>query len=396
MSTKRVVLASLIMLLAMPLSKVAAQEATTPPIDFERWARFVVNDLLATQPHERYVFMADPSYFPEFIDALRAEFLEVRAVELGTILFDGRRTREARREFTPRDSDPEYKRLSDEAMRRLLEDADIFLWLPYRYGPGEESEDHRLMEHLVDGIPARGLHFHWVWNLGQFGFPVTQGDVEELGRMYEEALDIDYDELSAHQDRIIAALQGRELRITTPAGTDLRMQVPEDAWFHKNDGRLDREKAARARAVRDREMELPAGALRFIPDVTTTQGVFVAPEWRGGRNVRFEFRNGLIASVSAEENEEAVLEVWAAGTGDKDRVAEIVIGTNPKLPSEGPDEFLPPYFGYGAGVLRVAFGDNWESGGSNRSNMEAWFYITDATITVGSTSIVEAGVLVLP
>ena len=386
----------LIALLTTAPSTIVAQDVHPPPIDIERWARFVVRDLFDTQPHERYVLMADPSYFPEFIDALRAEFLEVRAVELGTILFDGKRVSEARREFSPRDSDAEYKRLSDEAMRRLLEGADIFLWLPYRYGPAEESQDRRLMEHLVDGIPARGLHFHWVWNLGQFGFPVSQEDVEELGRMYEEALDIDYGELSAHQDRIIAALKGGELRITTPAGTDLRMQVPEDAWFHKNDGRLDREKAARARSVRDREMELPAGALRFIPDVTTTEGVFVSPEWRGGRNVRFEFRNGLITSVSAEENEDAVLEAWARGTGDKDRIAEIVIGTNPKLPSEGPDPFLPPYFGYGAGVLRVAFGENWESGGSNRSNMEAWFYITNATITAGSITIVEAGVLVLP
>ncbi len=386
----------LVVLLVLPVSEVTPQDLTPPPIDFDRWARFVVNDMLDTQPHERYVLMADPSYFPEFIDALRAEFLKVRAVELGTILFDGRRVHEARREVMPRDSDPEYKRRADEAMRRMLQDADIFLWLPYRYGPGEESEDRRLMEHLVEGIPARGLHFHWVWNLGQFGFPVTQEDVAELGRMYEEALDIDYDELSIHQDRIIAALRGNTIRITTPAGTDLRIQVPSDAWFHKNDGRLDREKAACARSVRDREMELPAGALRFIPDVTTTEGVFVAPEWRGGRNVRFEFHNGLITSVSADENEEAILDVWAAGTGDKDRVAELVIGTNPKLPSEGPDELLPPYFGYGAGVLRVAFGENWESGGSNRSSMEAWFYITDATVTAGSVSIIEAGVLVLP
>ena len=54
-----------------------------------------------------------------------------------------------------------------------------------------------------------------------------------------------------------------------------------------------------------------------------------------------------------------------------------------------------PYYGYGAGVLRVSLGDNWESGGSNSSSLEAWFYITDATVTAGDTAIVQRGRLTL-
>ncbi len=387
--------AVVMLLLAWP-GQVAAQQLDPPPFDFDRWARFVVRELFDTQPHERYVLIADPSYYPEFIDALRAEFLKTRAVELGTILFDGRRVAQQRQATRPRDTDPQYKLLADEAMRSLFEDADIFLWLPYRYGPGEESEDSRLLEHMVDGVRARGLHFHWVWPLGEFGYSLSQEDVDILSRIYREALDIDYAALSARQDRIIAAMKGREVRITTPLGTDLRMQVPLDAWFHKNDGRLDRDKAARSRSVRDREMELPAGALRFIPDVTSVDGILVAPSWRQGHNVRFEFRDGLITAVGAEENEAAVLEAWSRETGDKDRLAEIVIGTNPRLPNQGPDEIIPPYFGYGAGVVRIALGENWESGGSNRSSLEAWFWFTDATVSAGTTPIVERGALVIP
>jgi hypothetical protein len=90
-----------------------------------------------------------------------------------------------------------------------------------------------------------------------------------------------------------------------------------------------------------------------------------------------------------------VVEAWARETGDKDRVAELVIGMNPRLPASGPGG-RPPYYGYGAGVLRVALGDNWESGGSNRSSMEAWFYLTDATIVAGDTVLVKDGRLVLP
>ena len=86
---------------------------------------------------------------------------------------------------------------------------------------------------------------------------------------------------------------------------------------------------------------------------------------------------------------------WARETGDKDRLAELVMGFNPKLPHEGPAGRLP-YYGYGAGMLRVALGDNWESSGANRSSMEAWFYFGDATVTAGDVVIFKDGKLVLP
>ena len=384
------VCAVLSFLATSPASSQVSENITVPPIDFQRWARFVVRDMFDTQPHERYVLMMDPSYYPELVDALRAEFMEVHAVELGTILFDGVRVAERRRQIGPRASDTRYRTYADEAMQWLYEEADIFLWLPYRYSVGSERGDRRLMEHMVEGTRVRGLHLHWVQGLGRLG----QDDVNTLSEMYARALDIDYDALSAHQDRIIGAMRDREIRITTPFGTDLRMHIPTDAWFHKNDGRLDRAKAARARSVRDRQMELPAGALRFIPDVTSVGGVLAVPSWRGGRNVRFTFRNGLVTSVSAEENEQAVRDAWRSETGDKDRIAELVIGTNPVLPIHGPGT-RPPYYGYGAGALRIALGENWESGGTNRSSMEAWFYFTDASVSAGDVRIVRDGELVL-
>jgi leucyl aminopeptidase (aminopeptidase T) len=364
---------------------------TLPPIDFGRWARFIVRDLFAVQPYETVVLMADPSYYPELLDAIRAELLEARAIEIGTMLFDGRDVATRRSLVSPRSTDGEYKRRSTEAMRRLYEQADVFMWLPYRYGVGSERGDWRPLEHLVEGTNARGLHFHWVQGLGQ----LSQSQVDDLSRLYADALDIDYQALSAHQDRLIRHLRGQRLRITTPGGTDLQLTVTPQSWIHKNDGRMDRARAAQARSVRDRQMELPAGALRFIPEVQSVEGQLVVPRWGGGEDVRFEFGAGRVVKLSARSGEERVLEAWARETGDKDRVAELVIGTHPKLPATGPGG-RPPYYGYGAGVLRVALGDNWESGGSNRSSMEAWFYITDATLVAGGTVLVKDGRLVLP
>jgi leucyl aminopeptidase (aminopeptidase T) len=378
-------------LLYFALAPAWAQEGKTlPPFDFARWARFIVRDFFDLQPHEKVVLMADPSYYPELLDALRAELLEARAIELGTILFDGRDVSARRAKVRPRASDAQYKQLTDAAMRRLYQEADVFLWLPYRYGTGAERGDWRLLEHLVEGTHIRGLHFHWVQGLNQ----LTQEEVSTLARLYADALEIDYAALSAHQDRMIAALKGQSLRITTPAGTDLRLRVPPTAWFHKNDGRMTRQRAAQARSVRDREMEMPAGALRFIPDVNSIEGQLVVPSWGGGEDVRFEFKGGRIQSVQARTNQERVLEAWARETGDKDRLAEMVMGMNPRLPARGPGR-QPPYYGYGAGVLRIALGDNWESGGANRSSLEAWFYFVDATVRAGDSEVVKDGRLAL-
>jgi hypothetical protein len=362
-----------------------------PPFDFARWARFIVREFFAVQPHETIVLMADPSYYPELLDAIRAELLEAKAIELGTILFDGHDVMARRASVQPRTTDPEYKRLATEAMRRLYEQADVFMWLPYRYGVGQERSDWRPLEHLIEGTRIRGLHFHWVLGLDQ----LSQAQVDQLSRLYADALDVDYASLSSHQDRLIAQLRGRRVRVTTPLGTDLQFRVADDAWFHKNDGRMDRARAAQAKAVRDREMELPAGALRFVPDVTSTDGQLIVPTWGGGEQVRFDFRQGHVRSVTARTGQDRVLAAWARETGDKDRVGEIVIGTNPKLPASGPGGVLPHY-GYGAGVLRIALGDNWESGGTNRSSLEAWFYFTDATVEAAGTKVVKDGRLVLP
>jgi leucyl aminopeptidase (aminopeptidase T) len=387
------ILATAVLATVLATSAGSAQlprDRTLPPFDFARWARFIVRDFFVVQPYEKVVIMADPSYYPELLDAIRAELLEAKAIELGTMLFDGEAMFARRSTVRPRASDPEFKKQSTAAARALYEKADIFLWLPYRYGTGSELGDWRELEHLVEGTHARGLHFHWIQ-----GRQITQGAIEALSAIYAAALDIDYAALSAHQDRAIGVLKGREMRITTPLGTDLRVQVRQDSWFHKDDGRIDRARAAAARAVRDREMELPAGALRFVPDISTTEGRLVVDRWGGGQVVTFTFAQGRIVSVTAKTGQDAVAAAWTRQTGDKDRFAELVLGMNPKLPHEGPSGQLP-YYGYGAGILRIALGDNWESGGANRSSLEAWFYLTDATITAGDVTLVKDGKLVLP
>jgi hypothetical protein len=71
------------------------------------------------------------------------------------------------------------------------------------------------------------------------------------------------------------------------------------------------------------------------------------------------------------------------------------VGVNPKLAvlAELP---AVPYYGYGAGVIRVSVGDNAESGGPYRSSYHQWFFLTDATMRANGRPVVEHGRLVVP
>jgi leucyl aminopeptidase (aminopeptidase T) len=222
--------------------------------------------------------------------------------------------------------------------------------------------------------------------------------------MYERAmLETDYAALSREQDRLIAALRGRSLRITDARGTDLRLRVPDDAWFHKNDGDVSPSRGAAARCARDREMEFPSGALRFIPDVSSAEGRLVVstPVPRSATRppeadtITLEFERGRAMRRRAAKDDAAFARMWDAIGGDIDKVGEIVIGTNPLLAGTLPSGTLP-YYGYGEGHVRVSMGDNWESGGANRSpsGRPLWLFLEKATVESDRGALVKDGRLV--
>ena len=77
------------------------------------------------------------------------------------------------------------------------------------------------------------------------------------------------------------------------------------------------------------------------------------------------------------------------------RFREFVLGFNPLLAV--PDS-LPwvPYYGYGAGVVRLSLGNNDELGGAVKGNYVRWNFFIDASVTVGDTVWVKDGRLVHP
>ena len=71
---------------------------------------------------------------------------------------------------------------------------------------------------------------------------------------------------------------------------------------------------------------------------------------------------------------------------------EFVLGFNPLL-AVPDDRSWIPYYGYGAGVVRLSLGDNSELGGSVTGGYVRWNFFADATVTVGDDTWVQGGKL---
>jgi len=360
-----------------------------PPVDAPAIAHRLVS---ALQPSagERAIIAYDPAYYPEITQAVQAELNKAGVFPVTILNFDSPEIVAAE----PTDL-PAIKRREDvfvASLRPLFQQADIFLWMPARALP-----DDVRWERLIGESHVRGIHFHWIEVLkGK-----TADEIITRSRVYERAiLETDYAALSREQDRLIAALRGHAVHISTPDGTDLRFRVPADAWFHKNDGDISpsRARLARPLAVRDREMEIPSGALRFIPDASTAEGTLVIPKTSTGsgpaEGVRIQFTHGRARPVSAWKNEAGFQAIWNSIGGDVDKIGEIVLGTNPLLAAPLPTGELP-YYGYGSGFVRISLGDNWESGGTNRSpaGQPLWLFLEHVTLKVDGVTLIREGKL---
>ena len=158
---------------------------------------------------------------------------------------------------------------------------------------------------------------------------------------------------------------------------------------------------ARGAVLVDHEIELPAGVVRVAPIEDTVEGVIAFPpsQWDGRPvdGLKLRFTKGRVVEVTAAAGKEAVeAELRKAGEAGR-AFREIGLGFNPLLavPERGP---WIPYYGYGAGVVRLSLGDNSELGGAvaapaGQPAYVRWNFFTDLTVSVGGTTWVRNGQL---
>ncbi len=344
---------------------------------------------IARAVHDFFLFQpASPAAAPSH-EALAARILAALRLGRGERVFFGATT-ESFRELTRHLGAGIEKAGAREVAS--IDQADVYLWLPAVTAGMTSVGRKELADWLDRGGPRRQIHFHW----GE-GSVLADGlagrHSPELDAVYQDALDIDYAALSAAQDRAIALLRSGVVRVRTPAGADVSFRVGNRP-FNKQDGEASAARMTSARVRIDREIELPAGVLRVAPIEESVRGRIVIPSARFGdqtaRGLRLEFANGRLKSLEAGENQALVEKALSAGGDAARSFREFALGFNPKLRAPAGSPVLP-YYGYGAGVVRLSLGDNQELGGAVRGGFVRWFFFPDATVSVNGKVLVQDG-----
>jgi hypothetical protein len=342
-----------------------------PPVDEPALAARLLE---MTQPTrgERAILLYDPTYYPGITMRVR-DALHERGVHTTLLVEDSADMIQSYIGRTPEHGLREQEVIA--TLGPLFHASDLFYWMPVRSYP-----DDLRWERLVEKSRVRSVHFHWLLPFpGERDEAALLADTRDTER---RCLAVD---LAAHresQQRLETALRGQQVRITTPAGTDLRLWVPSDQWFHRGDGDASRARAAAARSVRDRQIELPVGMFNFVPPAASVQGTLVAeripragPEVQG---VTLRLEAGRVVDAQARSGVEALRRTFQEIGPDGDLVGTLFLGTNPLA---------------SVVMVTVEIGSNWENGGHNRAvgASRVGIRLADATVTAGGRVLVRAG-----
>lgn len=383
------VLTALVFLGALSAPATLAQSQLT--LDWAAMARTVV-ERLAPERGERILIVAHPGMFEAFIPHLRYALIDAGAVDLGVI--------DVLAEPVPDDWDlPTLRRSQDasrDAYRRMFADVDGAIMLP---GAVPAHPAYGALQDLLNEGRGRTIHFHWVENGSAYvlpGQPLPPRHV--LDATYQRSLlTTDYAALAAIQRRFEAAMRGQTLHVTSPHGTDLRFRI-DDRPVNRQDGDASAARASAGRILIDREIELPSGVVRVAPIEDSVEGTIAFPpsQWDGRpvEDLTLTFAHGRVVDVRATRGLEAVEAELASAPETARSFREFALGFNPTLAVPERSPWIP-YYGYGSGVVRLSLGDNSELGGRVTGGYVRWNFFTDLTVTVGDTTWVRDGRLVV-
>ena len=372
-----------VLVIAAPATAMAQADSTN-----WRGVAAKIVERMALKRGERVLLVGVPGAADALVPVLRDAVRAAGATDLGAV---------AERAATPASWQTDFTRgiatRTDKALDEYLSTVDAAVMMP---GPQPVDRVYAAMQRVLRSGKGHTVHFHWAgaYDVNGVLLPTTP----DVARVYQHALlETNYVALAEKQRAVEAAMRGAVVHVTTPLGTDLRFRIG-DRTVTRQDGDASSGRAAQAKVLIDREVELPAGAIRVAPLEETVDGTIAFPPsvWAGARveGLVLTIVRGQVTDFRASVGRDAVeRELSAAGAGARS-FRELALGLNPLLaiPTEGPRWI--PYYGYGAGVIRLSLGDNSELGGNVRGGYVRWNFFMDATVTVGSDVWVRDGRLI--
>ncbi len=365
--------------------KKASETSSKIKLDWEALANTIVkqSDL---QPGERVIMVAKPGDFDPLVAMLADKISKTGALYLGTVSVDSASWPDSWMTDFIRtaQAEPDY----DE--RSLFNMIDLGIMLP---GATPADAPYATLQGALRQEVGRTVHFHWSGAFDFSGRPVAMETV--VHALYQKAiLEIDYAKLSELQQQFENALRTDWVVITTPLGTNIKFDIGSRPVTKQN-GDASNANTHSARNLIDREIELPAGAVRVAPLEETVEGVIAFPNalWSNQpvEGLVITFKNGQIADLKASLGQEAVETELQKGGVTAHSFREFALGFNPLLVKQ---ETYIPHYGYGAGIVRLSLGNNQELGGNvNDGDYVRNTFFTDATVMIGQEVWVKDGKL---
>ncbi|HKZ48981.1 MAG TPA: hypothetical protein VJ397_09405 [Thermoplasmata archaeon] len=310
----------------------------------EEGARQIVRNCLNLQGHEKVLVVADTTR-----DAVGVALFEAASEAGGDPVLVMIKPR-----LRPHAEPPWH-------LGRMMEESDVILLAT------EKSMTHSRARRAANRAGARVVSL--------------PGVTDEM--LAEGALTADYLEIQQLMRKLERRVQGsRGLRVTSPAGTDLALEVRGRAWNTEDTGTC--------RRAGDMTT-LPAGELFVVPVEARTEGrlvIDVSFHEPLGTPATVQVKDGVASKIQGAHG--AVLEMNKGGK-DGRILGKFGLGLNPKARASGP----PMEAEKSLGTANFAFGDNTIYGGRISCGVRVSAVIREPSVEVDGQVLVERGRLAL-
>jgi len=363
-------------------------------IDLEKVAKKVVNDCLRIKPGEYFLILCTDDYYFKF-----CEEVAIQAISVGAYPFIKMSSDRLFRASL--DQSIEYLEKPTPFGKALTEFVDVELMVAFNRDPdiASDADPKKLAAMAISGKPAQDMMYERnkeIANLRRasflyptpeqakkYGFPL-----DEYSDMVWGALDIDYEKLTDRAKRIARVMRGAKMvHITNDEGSDLTFSIEGRTPFI-DDGVFDEEDRLENVSM----MNLPTGEVCIAPLETSAEGIafYGYNRFMGHdlRNLRVEFRGGKIVDIKGEEGADYYKEVLESQTGDKDYIAELGIGLNPRITRVTGELALDEKI---IGTIHIATGENRMLHGKGVSSFHWDLVMNRPTLKVDDVVIMEEG-----
>ena len=225
------------------------------------------------------------------------------------------------------------------------------------------------------------------WRAKRFDMPL-----DAFAKMFWDGVNIDYTGLQATGEKARASLAGKEVEITHPNGTSLKVNL-DSRPAYISDGIISADDVAKGNFL----AFLPAGEAAVVTAAGSGNGKFVVEkdffDGKEMHNVVFNFENGKLTSMTGEGDGFAAMKASYDAFGEgKDMLGYVDIGINPSF-TLAPGSKLGNWVS--AGMVSVGTGNNTWLGGTNNSTGGSGGHLAGCTVKIDGRVVVENGALKL-